>query len=158
MEAKIIRLEPKRKQTVLSRHLQGQYESRTNEDGIIGRMQSESAVRSFVRWQNRKHPLSDTKYSIWDQIEDLAVMVPNMAGSVNELDAFVHTLKDVLCIKNKMRMAKAQGLIGSCNIEISSFKNIVRLKMLGRAKVRIISARLYKDGAYIIEDRESVMR
>lgn len=158
MEAKIIRLAPKRKQTVLSRHLQGQYESRTNEDGIIGRMQSESAVRSFVRWQSRKHPLSDTECNIWDQVEDLAVMVPNMAGSVNELDAFVHGLKNVLCIKNEMRMAKAEGLIGSCTIEISSFKNTVRLKMLGRERVRIISARLYKDGAYIIEDKESAVR
>jgi hypothetical protein len=158
MEAKIIRLAPKRKQTVLSRHLQGRYESRPNEDGIIGRMQSESAVRSFVRWQSRKHPLSDTENDIWDQIEDIAVLVPNMAGSVNELDSFIHAVKSVLCMKNDMRMAKAQGAIGTCIIEISSFKNVIRLKMLGRDKTRIISARLYRNGARIIEDRESAMR
>ena len=155
MTAKIVKLELGPPPSVLARHLNGHHAQGPAPGGIIGRMQSESAVRAYVRQVARKYPLSDSGLhdDVWQQVEDIAALVPMLASSVAELDALAHALRGVICARRPGRLASTRGKLTSCTITLAATGDVLRLRMFDPQEVRIISVRLHPSGARRLDDR-----
>lgn len=155
MTAKILRLGREVQTTPLGLHLTGQHPQGPTPGGIIGRMQGETAVRSHVRNMSRSHPLSDSggRQDIWQQVEDIAALIPRLPSSVTELDDLSHALREVISHRKSVHMAVRSIKLAACRIEIAAAHDVLRLRILGESEGRVITVKLHRHGARRMDDR-----
>ena len=154
MTATILRLGTTRKPTQLDRHLIGHHTQGALPGGMKSRIQSEIAVRSYVRNLSRHFPLSDTvgKDDVWQQVEDIIALVPSLASNIFELDAFAHALKQVICVRDTGCLAFTSSNFQACKISISATGSILRLRLIDHDKARIITVKLHPEGVDRLDD------
>lgn len=155
MTAQILRMGKCDVPSTLSRHLIGHHVQGPAPSGIIGRMQSESAVRAYVRRVAKKHPLGDSAKhdDVWQQVEDIAALVPMLSRSVSEFDNYVHTLRLVLCRRGPTRMVYTRAEHDGRLMDIYACGTIVRLRIMEGSQARIITVKTHRDGITRLDDR-----
>lgn len=155
MSAQILKMEKRHEPTPLARHLNGHHSLGPTPGGPLGRMQSESAVRAYIRHLARRLPVSDSggRENVWTQVEDITALVPMLSSSVQELDAFAHALRTMLSLRAPGRLVATDATFRSCRVEISATGNVLKLRMIDPTEVRIVTVKLHRHGADRLDDR-----
>lgn len=154
MTATIHRLtETERPRTPLDRCLTGHHAQGPMPGGPIARMQSESALRRYVRGLSRRHPLGERNGDVWRQVEDVLAFVPSLASCVRELDDLAHTLRRMVCGRRPGVLCAMDASLRSCRIGVSVHNAILRMRLTSQSGTRIITLRLHEDGATRLDDR-----
>jgi hypothetical protein len=158
LSATIVRLVPDdagAPRTTLARMLTGHHAQGPAPGGMVHRMQSESAVRRYVRMQSRSHPLNDApgREDVWQQVEDVLALVPSLASSVSELDALANGLRRILCQRGPTGLAASFAQLAAARVEVATCGRVMRLRLHSEGSTRIITVRLEIDGARRLDDR-----
>lgn len=154
MSAQIVPLRAAPMRTPLAQHLNGHHAQGPAPGSMIGRMQSESAVRAYVRRMSARYPLGDSAEhdDVWQQVEDILALVPMLASSVEELDDLAHATRRTITARGPGRISTMTAELASCRIEIVTTGDVLRLRLFDPTEVRIIGVRLHACGAKRTDD------
>ena len=155
MTATILRMQiPGPRPTTLTRTLTGHHTQGRAPGGALGRMQSISAARAYIRVMARHNPLSDScgRDDAWQQVEDLIGLVPQVATGVAELDRLAHLLRETVSRRGMQPFVRAVIDLKACTVEVVAAGNVLRLRLHAPGTTRIITTRLTPCGAARVDD------